>query len=90
MRAHLLFLQNQVKACRATLKREINVLNAVDSSSAVYTCYFTNTTALLSSTTAQPPDYSNALSTLKKSSRSRTVGVTSKSQLWLWRPVSKC
>ncbi|KAG8938136.1 26S proteasome regulatory subunit rpn6 [Tulasnella sp. 424] len=66
MRAHHLLLQNQVKACRATLKREINGLNTADHSSTVYTCYFTYITVLLSSTSAQPPDYSNALSTLQK------------------------
>ncbi|KAG8939029.1 hypothetical protein FRC04_007122 [Tulasnella sp. 424] len=59
-------LANQVKACRATLKREINGLNAADHSSTVYTYYFPYITALLSSTSAPPPDYSNALSTLQK------------------------
>ncbi|KAG8935972.1 hypothetical protein FRC00_010048 [Tulasnella sp. 408] len=66
LRAHLLLLQNQVKACRAMLKREINTLNAADSSSTVYTCYFTYINALLSSTPTQSPDYSGALSTLQK------------------------
>ncbi|KAG8893001.1 hypothetical protein FRC01_013820, partial [Tulasnella sp. 417] len=66
LRAHLQLLQNQIKACRAMLKREINTLNAADSSSTVYTCYFTYIHALLSSTPSQSPDYSGALSTLQK------------------------
>ncbi|KAG8960698.1 hypothetical protein FRC05_006691 [Tulasnella sp. 425] len=41
-------------------------VNSADHSSTVYTCYFTYITALLSSTSTQPPDYSNALSTLQK------------------------